>query len=293
MKNSWENPLESSVLGPPTGSSFLALLPCFSIRRTEPSLFHVCYLGLLFSFLFFFFFLCLLCLAPGYHLLSPCLSIPWCLLPDLPAPHGCCRQCRAGRLCKISRYLPRKKSPPFLCTSVAVLNTHTSPFSTGWVLWRCQWLNKHPCLTCSSVRLLVAVVLPSNEPQEPQIPLLILSQVDAGELCWEMWWASCPPRPSASHWISYGTTRGCCCNDRGHSRPPACTQSPDASPHTIAISQVIFVKPVGKSRGEGSSKHRSSALMLQQSPVSWEPQLLFLEDGNSSEIIYFFKIFLI
>lgn len=124
MKNSWENPLESSVLGPPTGSSFLALLPCFSIRRTEPSLFHVCYLGLLFSFLFFFFFLCLLCLAPGYHLLSPCLSIPWCLLPDLPAPHGCCRQCRAGRLCKISRYLPRKKSPPFLCTSVAVPNTH-------------------------------------------------------------------------------------------------------------------------------------------------------------------------
>lgn len=53
MQNSWENPLESSVLGPPTGSSFLSLLPCFSIRRTGPSLFHVCYLGLVFSFFFF------------------------------------------------------------------------------------------------------------------------------------------------------------------------------------------------------------------------------------------------
>lgn len=78
------------------------------------------------------------------------------------------------------------------------------------MLWRCQWLNKHLCLTCSSVRLFVAVVPASNEPQQPQIPLLILSQVDAGELCWEMWRASCWQLSPALHiplnrlWDNYG-----------------------------------------------------------------------------------------
>lgn len=173
-------------------------------------------------------------------------------LLDLHASHGYFRQCKAERFCKISRYFPRAKSSSFPCASEVDLAPTwskywmcTCPFSTGWVLSSCRWLNKHVSLACSLARLLVTAAQDPNELQEATNSSSD-HQADTGKLSCDMSWESSPSLPVTvnEQLEKWGTVAAV---TEGVAVLPACTQSCVAFPHGIAISDVIFVKWAVKS----------------------------------------------
>lgn len=225
---------------PQTGSSSLGLLPCFSIgraARTEPPVFHTCSFGGAVGFSVIFSSACpvwqrgITC-----HLhVSPSHGVSYLISVHLVDVLGSVEQ---GGFVK---FPDTSQEQNFPCASQVDLApagreywTCTCPFSIGWVLWSCGWLNKHVSFTRSSSRLLVTAVQDPNEPQAATNPSFDC-QADTGKLSCET------PRESSlslpvtvnEQQEKWGTAAAV---TEGIAVLPACTQSRVAFPHGVAIS---------------------------------------------------------